>query len=181
LKALSFKKTRQNIILSVNVINIFKNKRSSIKLTFSKWKISTVPLINGSTDNGLINGQRKLCPALSNSLRTAQIYCNMSGRVRGWRWKEPTPHAPLHYQVLYLISWAFYSLTGWNCLYEMIDGLHGGLAASRSLSRQVQTIPAGPQHVAFHHNPGGIQTCKKKVFKKCYRSVKSGPRQQSRR
>jgi hypothetical protein len=115
----------------------------------------------------------------SNSLRTAQIYCNMFCRVRGWRWKEPTPHAPLHYQVLYLISWAFYSLTGWNCLYETIDGLHEGLAASRSLSRQVQTIPAGPQHVAFHHNPGDIQTCKKKVFKKCYLSVKSGPRQQS--
>ncbi len=29
------------------------------------WKISAVPLINGSTDNGLINGQRKLCPALA--------------------------------------------------------------------------------------------------------------------
>jgi hypothetical protein len=30
--------------------------------------MSAVPLINGSTDNGLINGQRKLCPALASLL-----------------------------------------------------------------------------------------------------------------
>jgi hypothetical protein len=69
LKALSFKKILENRILSVDAFSKLKNKHSSVKLTFSKCKISAVPLTNGSTDNGLINGQRKLCPALDISLR----------------------------------------------------------------------------------------------------------------
>ncbi len=39
-------------------INKLKNKRSSVKLTFSKCNISAVPLTNGSTDNGQRTYQR---------------------------------------------------------------------------------------------------------------------------
>jgi hypothetical protein len=51
-------------LLSVDVMFKFKNKHSSVTLTFKKWKISVVPFINGSTDNGLFNRQRKLCTTL---------------------------------------------------------------------------------------------------------------------
>ncbi len=63
-ESVKFEKILENRILSVDALSKLKNKRSSVKLTFSNCKISAVPLTNGSTDNGLINGQRKLCPAL---------------------------------------------------------------------------------------------------------------------
>ncbi len=66
-ESVNFHKILQNWILSADALFKFKNKRSSVKLTFLKRKISAVPFINGSTDNGLINGQRKLCPALVTS------------------------------------------------------------------------------------------------------------------
>jgi hypothetical protein len=75
-------------MLSVDALSKLKNKRSSVKLTFSKCKVSAVPLTNGSTDNGLINGQRKLCPALKKTmvknLRQVYLYEYFTLAGRGW-------------------------------------------------------------------------------------------------
>jgi hypothetical protein len=80
-----FFKNWQNRILSANAINRFKYKRSSLKLTFSKWKISAVPLIDG---------QRKLCPALSNGMNSPSLLVHLLGlkvkvgffKEKAWRW-----------------------------------------------------------------------------------------------
>jgi hypothetical protein len=72
-ESVKFSRILENQILSADTLNKFKNKRSFVKLTFSKRKISALPSINGSTDNGLFNGQRKLCPALDRSINVLML------------------------------------------------------------------------------------------------------------